>query len=147
MTFPTHTTAGSYLLPRYEHATVADVMRHGVITCSPDASLRTIARMMASYHVHAIVVTETDGDGDTPWGLVTDFDIVRAAHEGAEELAAGQFSRSAAVMVSPSDTLDHAATLMRRHGTGHLVVISQDGRPVGVLSTLDIAGAFAWGEA
>jgi CBS domain-containing protein len=148
-TFPIQTAPGSYLMPRYEHATVGDVMRHGVITCSADTTLRTVARMMSSYHVHAIVVTETDGTGgESPWGLVSDFDVLRAAHAGAEELTAGQVSRSPALMVSPADTLMHAADLMREHGTGHLVVISPgDARPVGVVSTLDVAGALAWGEA
>jgi CBS domain-containing protein len=149
VTFPIQTAAGSYLMPRYEHATVGDVMRHGVITCDADTTLRTVARMMSSYHVHAVVVTEDDGQGGlSPWGLVSDFDIVRAAHAGAEELTAGQVSRSPAVMVVPSDSLPHAAELMKEHGTGHLVVISPDeSAPVGVVSTLDIAGAFAWGEA
>ena len=148
MTFPIQTAPGSYLMPRYEHATVGDVMRHGVITCSPETTLRTVARMMSSYHVHAIVVTEDDGEGGlSPWGLVSDFDVLRAAHAGAEELTAGQVSRSPAVMVSPGDSLEHAASLMREHGTGHLVVIAENGsHPVGVVSTLDIAGVLAWGE-
>lgn len=136
-------------MPRYEHATVGDVMRHGVITCSADTTLRAVARMMSSYHVHAVVVTEDDGQGGlAPWGLVSDFDVLRAAHEGAEELTAGEVSRSPAVMVGPSDKLSQAAELMKKHGTGHLVVIAPgDSRPVGVISTLDIAGALAWGEA
>ena len=147
MTFPIETAPGSYLIPRYENATVGDVMRHGVITCAPETTVRAIARMMSTYHVHAIVVTEDSGGGElTPWGLVSDFDVLRAAHAGAEELTAGQVSRSPAVMVSPDDSLDRAADLMRKHGTGHLVVIS-DSRPVGVVSTLDVAGALAWGEA
>jgi CBS domain-containing protein len=148
-TFPIQQAPGSYTMPRYENATVADVMRHGVITCSAETTLRAVARMMASYHVHAVVVTEDDGQGGlSPWGMVSDFDVLRAAHAGAEELTAGQVSRSPAVMVSPSDTLEHAAELMRKHGTGHLVVISpSDARPVGVVSTLDVAGSLAWGEA
>jgi CBS domain-containing protein len=77
---------------------------------------------------------------------VSDFDLLRAAHAGAEELTAGQVSRSPAVMVSPDDTLERASELMRGHGTGHLVVIA-DARPIGVVSTLDVAGALAWGEA
>lgn len=142
MTFPIQSAPGSYLMPRYEHATVADVMRHGVITCRADTTLRTVARMMSSYHVHALVVTEDDG---SPWGLVTDFDLLRAAHSGAEDLTAGQVSRSAAVTVKASDSLEHAADLMREYGTGHVIVC--DDRPIGVVSTLDIAGALAWGEA
>lgn len=148
-TFPIQTARGSYLMPRFEHATVNDVMRHGVITCSADTTLRTVARMMSSYHVHAVVVTEDDGEGAlSPWGMVSDFDVLRAAHADAEELTAGQVSRSPVVMVSPSDTLAHAADLMRQHGTGHLVVVApHEARPIGVVSTLDVAGALAWGEA
>jgi CBS domain-containing protein len=149
VTFSIQTAPGSYLMPRYEHATVGDVMRHGVITCSADTTLRTVARMMSSYHVHAVIVTEDDGTGGlSPWGLVSDFDVVRAAHNGAEELTAGQVSRSPAIMVSPSDPLSYATELMKKHGTGHLVVIEpSDSSPIGVVSTLDIAGALAWGEA
>jgi CBS domain-containing protein len=149
MTFPIQTAPGSYLMPRYEHATVGDVMRHGVITCSADTTLRTVARMMSSYHVHAVVVTDDDGEGRlSPWGLVSDFDVLRAADAGAEALTAGQVSRSGVVTVWPTDALSHAAELMKEHGTGHLVVISPtDSRPVGVVSTLDIAGSLAWGEA
>jgi CBS domain-containing protein len=148
-TFPLQTARGSFLMPRFEHSNVADVMRHGVITCSPDTSLRTVARMMSGYHVHAIVVTEDDGEGGlSPWGVVSDFDVLSAAHEGCEELTAGQISRTPAVMVSSGDSLTRAAELMRENRTGHLVVVMPgDSRPVGVISTLDVAGALAWGEA
>jgi CBS domain-containing protein len=36
---------------------------------------------------------------------------------------------------------------MLTHGVSHLVVIEAESeRPVGILSTLDIAGVLAWGE-
>jgi CBS domain-containing protein len=147
--FPIQAGRGSSLTPRFEHATVGDVMRHGVITCSADTTLRAVARMMSSYHVHAVVVTEDDGEGRlAPWGMVSDFDLLRAAEAGAEDLTAGEVSRSAAVMVSPVDTLAHAAALMRERATGHLVVVApESATPIGVVSTLDVAGVIAWGEA
>jgi CBS domain-containing protein len=44
------------------------------------------------------------------------------------------------VTVSPQETLDRAAQLMLEHSTDHLVVVDPlELRPVGVLSTLDIA--------
>jgi CBS domain-containing protein len=50
--------------------------------------------------------------------------------------------------VSSEDRLDGAAQLMIEHQVDHVLVVgSQDGRPAGVLSTLDIAGVMAWGEA
>ena len=46
---------GSY--PALATLRVIDAMHPALITCSPDSSLRTIARMMATYRVHAILVT------------------------------------------------------------------------------------------
>lgn len=136
-------------MPRFEHATVADVMRHGVIMCSPETSLRDVARMMCSYHVHAVVLAEDDGAGEpSTWAVISDHDVLMAAHEGAEELNASQVSQTPAVLVAPGDPLNRAAQLMREHRTTHVIVVAADGsRPVGVVSTLDIAGALAWGEA
>jgi CBS domain-containing protein len=43
-------------------------------------------------------------------------------------------------MVSPRESLLRAAQLMTEHATAHLIVVDpESGRPVGVLSTLDVA--------
>ena len=48
------------------------------------------------------------------------------------------------VTVDPTDTLETAVRLMTDYGTAHLVVVSpQTGRPVGMISSLDIARAAA----
>jgi CBS domain-containing protein len=63
----TPTTDGSYLTPRIEHACVADAMRHGILSCPADASLREAARTMALHHVHTIVVSDpADGTVRSP---------------------------------------------------------------------------------
>ena len=47
-------------------------------------------------------------------------------------------------MVTPTETLERAAQLMTEHATSHLVVVDVGLlRPVGVISTLDIAAALA----
>jgi CBS domain-containing protein len=44
--------------------------------------------------------------------------------------------------------LRDAGDLMLTHGVSHLIVVDPaTQRPTGVLSTLDIAGILAWGEA
>jgi CBS domain-containing protein len=49
--------------------------------------------------------------------------------------------------VSTTDKLDRAAQLMVEYGVDHLIVAdAHDGHPVGMLSTLDVAGVLAWGE-
>jgi hypothetical protein len=77
---------------------VIDAMHPALITCSPDSSLRTIARMMATYRVHAIFVT-AHGDeelaGGGRWGIVSDVGLLRAS-EAANIDEACPLDRSAA---------------------------------------------------
>jgi CBS domain-containing protein len=141
---------GSYLMPAFERATVADVMRPGVMSCAPDAPLVTVAQTMATHHVHAVVVagitTDDSGDDHLIWGLVSDMDIVRAAESGIDGHTAGDAARTEVVTVDPSTPLAEAARLMDEHDTAHLIVTS-GGQPAGVVSSLDLAGALAWGRA
>jgi CBS domain-containing protein len=80
------------------------------------------------------------------WGLISDMDLVRAAETGIEGRTAEDVARTEAISVDPSTPLATAARLMDVHNTSHLLVAS-GGAPVGVLSSLDIAGALAWGRA
>ena len=80
------TGGGSYVTPSLRHARVSDAMRPGVITCPPDSSMRDVARMMVTNHIHAVVVRGVKDSG--AWGVVTDRDLVAAA-AGAEDADAG----------------------------------------------------------
>lgn len=136
---------GSYLTPSLEHARVADAMRAGVISCPPDTSMEDVARIMASNHVHAVVVSGL-AEGP-PWGVVTDRDLLRVASEATDRLA-GSCATTDPVMVRPSERLTAAVDLMERHGVSHLLVGDPGGdHPIGVLSSLDVAGLVAWGRA
>jgi CBS domain-containing protein len=140
---------GSYLTPSFEHATVADVMTPGVLSCPPDAPIATVARTMATHHIHAVVV---DGVREDPvrgerlvWGVVSDLDLARAALGGEETSTAGDVAVTEPIAVEPSAPLRVAARLMDEHRTTHLVVVDRE-RPVGMISSLDVAGACAWGR-
>jgi CBS domain-containing protein len=127
---------------------VAEAMHRGVLTCPLEASLRSVARMMALYRVHAIVAfgeDNDDADGPGLWGVVSDLDLVQAALSGElEDHTAGGTAVTPALVVAPEDTLQRAAQLMSEHEVTHLVVVDgETTRPVGVLSTLDIARAIA----
>ena len=143
---------GSYLSPAYEHAQVSDAMRAGVLSCPPDTSLRTVARMMATYHVHSIVVTGIEpGTGGAPeehaWGVVSDLDLAKAA-DSLDDLSAGGVAATEVVTVEGDTPLTRAVQLMAEHETAHLVVVDRPGgRPIGMLSTLDLAGVLAWNQA
>jgi CBS domain-containing protein len=50
------------------------------------------------------------------------------------------------LLAQPDERLPDVAQRMLEHGTSHAVVVEpRTGRPVGVLSTLDIAGILGWG--
>ena len=125
-----------------------DVMHPGMISCPGDASLRTVARMMASYRVHAIIVHGGEGEelpGGGTWGVVSDADLVRAAlDDGLDETTARQVAATPALTVATVDPLTRAMQLMAEHEVTHVIVLERhSGRPIGVLSTLDVARALA----
>ena len=141
---------GSYLTQSFENATVADAMRTGVLSCPPDVPANTVARMMATNHIHSVVVEGVHEDAihgeRLAWSVVSDMDLLRAARADFDELTAGEIAITEPVTVEPSCSLDEAVRLMAEHDTAHLIVADR-GRPVGILSTLDIAGVLAWGRA
>jgi CBS domain-containing protein len=128
-------------------ATVADAMTVGLIDCAPDTPLREVARLMARYRVHSVFVYDYEDDRAGPaelWGLVSDLDVVAAAWVGVEERTAGDSAVAPLVTVRSDERLEHAAQLMAEHGVTHLAVTDdQSGRPLGVLSSLDIARVIA----
>jgi CBS domain-containing protein len=140
---------GSYTAPSLENACVADAMRTGVLSCAPDTPLETVARMMASNHIHAVVVTAASPDGfSQPWGIVSDLDLAKAAAASALDRTAGDIAVTEVLTIQPDDSLGRAAQLLAEHETAHLIVVDGVlGQPVGVISTLDLAGVVAWGRA
>ena len=138
----------SQTYPALRQLRVVDAMHPGLISCSLDTPLRTVARMMATYRVHAILVTshgEEELPGGGPWGIVTDTDLLRAAEEGdMDAQTARTIAATPALTVASGEELPRAAQLMAEHELSHLIVIEQlSARPIGVLSTLDVARALA----
>jgi CBS domain-containing protein len=137
---------GSYRMPRFQHARVSDVMRTGILSCPPSASVREVARTMASHHIHSVVVREA-GEAGT-WSLLSDLDLVAAARRGdVEDLSAADAAAGEPVTVGADDALERAAQLMIERNAAHAVVVDPTGQPLGMLSSLDIAGTLAWGLA
>jgi CBS domain-containing protein len=120
---------------------VADAMHWGLVSCPADASLEIVATLMSEERVHCVVILDSVSDEAALWGVVTDLDLIAAA--SVRPLAAQQAGGTAlrpAVTIGPDQSLDVAARLMTRAGIAHLVVLDPvSGRPIGVLSTLDLA--------
>ena len=136
-----------YLAPSFAHATVGDAMRPWVLTCDPATPLVTVAQRMAGEQVHAIVVLSA-GDGErTLLGVVTDADLLRNAAR-VDELTAADIADPEILQVHADARLSEVAERMARHGVTHVLVVDPTRRrPVGVLSSLDVARVLAWGRA
>lgn len=119
---------------------VADFANVGILSCPAEAPLEEVACMMADNRVHALVV---DNESDDP-PVISDLDLIAAAGSGQfDELCALDVAGTEAVSVSREDTLEHATQLLAEHGVAHLVVRDDRWRPIGILSTLDVARAIS----
>jgi CBS domain-containing protein len=122
---------------------VAETMHRGVVTCRPDATLFTVARLLAAHRIHGVVVVPATEKQS--WSVVTDLDLASVISDGLlSEATAEGVASAPTVFVGPDDTLTRAAQLMHEYETHHLIVLGRGThRPVGVISTLDIADVLA----
>jgi CBS domain-containing protein len=136
-------------LSRFAELPVNEVLHLGVVDCLPEASLLETAALMAEHDVHCVVV---DGLARGPhdreqlvWGIVTDTDLMRALAAQESGTRAGEIATTEPATVDAGDDLQKATQIMAEQDCSHLIVTSA-GRPVGVISALDIARALVWGR-
>jgi CBS domain-containing protein len=125
---------------------VEEAMHRGVLTVPWRAPLSQVAETMAKHHVHCVVaIGDSPDGGGRIWGLVGDLELTRiACTEGLQGRTAGGSATTELVTVVPKDSVHHAAELMTEHEVSHLIVVDPiTDRPVGVLSTLDVARILA----
>jgi len=128
--------------------TVSDAMHRGVIDTPPQTSLVEVAAQMARNRVHCVVVEGLargrNRQEELVWGIVSDLDLIKALAAGRDEVSAGDIAATEIVTVEDSESVEQALQLMAEHECTHLVVVSpHEGEPVGVISSLDVAGALS----
>jgi CBS domain-containing protein len=131
--------------PSFAEARVGDAMSTRIQACDPDLALRGVAEIMAGARVHGVVVHLPGKSGREDWRIVSDLDVVAAAEDLAHRTAGDVAGRPAAA-VALDEPLSSAARQMGRERIAHLVVLDSAGSPVGILSSLDVVRALAWGQ-
>jgi CBS domain-containing protein len=131
------------------HVRVGDAMHQGITSCSAETPLRGVARLLATKRIHCVAVADHPPANVADWAVVSDLDLVTAAAtDDLDSRTAGEIAATEALVVSAAEPLQRAAQLMAEHQVAHLLVVdAAGGRPVGVLSTLDVAGLLAGSEA
>lgn len=118
---------------------VRDVMSPGAVAVEPMTTLEDAARVMREQNVGDVLVAY---DCDL-FGVLTDRDIVvRAVAYGSDPhttTAGSVCTRPPVVTLSPDDTTDRAAELMRQYAVRRLPVVEHGGCPVGMVSLGDLA--------
>lgn len=126
---------------------VRDLMHRGLLTCHPHATLGEVAVLLDQHHVHALVVTDRDGRA---LGVLSDYDLLAGEwlSSDAESLAAMRKLTAADLMSQPVDSVEsdlplaEAVRALIEKDISRLLV-TEDGKPVGVISLSDFVASIA----
>ncbi len=117
---------------------VGDLMRgYGFISITPDETVRDAAKVMVSKGIGFLVVVDSS-DPRKLLGVISERDVIRAVASNKENSKVEELMTKEVVTVKDTDTLYKAAKLMKEHSIRHLVVVNEEGIPVGVLSIRDL---------
>jgi CBS domain-containing protein len=117
---------------------VSDIMSSPVVSVTHDTTISAAAGTLADEHVGSLVVGEDIIDG-----IVTETDIVRAVGEGLdlESTMVAEIMSDPVVTIRPHEAVRVAGERMGHNGVKKLPV-TEDGEPVGIVTTTDLAHFF-----
>jgi CBS domain-containing protein len=113
------------------------VMNRRVTAATPRAIGRDLAlQLLSEMHSGLRVV---DGRGKVI-GVVTEFDLLRAVHEGKDlqTVKAEEIMSRTVVCARENDALDDIIAKMMEHHIIRLPVVGADGKPIGVIARADL---------
>lgn len=126
---------------------VRDLMHPGVLTCQPAATLGQVAVLLTQNQVHALIVSDREG---RPLGVITDYDLLAGEWLSVDDESLSTMRKLTAhdLMSYPVDTIEasapikEAAHVLIEKDVNRLLVTDQ-GKPVGVISTTDFIASIA----
>lgn len=116
-----------------------DLMTGNPCCCSPQATLKDVARMMVEHDCGEIPVVDDSG---APIGVITDRDICcRAVSQGVDTNAgqAKEFMTAPAVTVRLMDSADDCRRTMEEHMIRRVPVVDEAGKCIGIVAQADLA--------
>lgn len=126
---------------------VKDLMRRGLLTCKPDATLGLVATLLHQHHVHALAVTDRDGRVS---GIISDFDLLAGEwlSSDSESLAAMRKLTAADLMTQPVDSVE--ANIPLAEAVDRFIeksvsrfLVTENRKPVGIISLSDFVASIA----
>lgn len=125
--------------------TIKDVMHPGVITCPTSLSLGATARRLVEHGIHAIFVENERG---SIVGVISDIDLLTGEwlFNGEDSLEvllsvrAGELMSSPVNSIESNEALSAVAAWMAGQNI-HRLLVTENGKPVGVISVSDVVRA------
>jgi CBS domain-containing protein len=123
--------------PAGPHDPVERIMSSPVATVDGHDSLRVAAETLSAANIGALIVTSEDSD--TPLGIISERDVVRALAAGGDpdEVWAADVVGLDTVWATPTDSTFDVARLMRDAEVRHMPIRSGE-RCVGMVSIRDV---------
>jgi CBS domain-containing protein len=143
---------------RTDHGTVAEVMTREVVTVTPEATYKEMARLLTRNRISAVPVVDPDG---RLLGVVAEEDLLpkerrlekpplgdllhswREEHRRAQARVAAELMTAPAVAVGGETTLQDASRLMHRRRLRRLCVVDAAGALTGIVTQGDLLRVFA----
>jgi len=117
---------------------VRDLIKRKPVTAGLNATLSDVAKLMKENDVGSVVITE----GNRPVGIITERDLVYAVADGlSPETPVTKVMSYDPVKVRQDEDVSSALSLMVSRNIRHLVVVSDEGDLVGVVSSKDMLKA------
>ena len=113
---------------------VKDAMTSGVVTASPESSLRDIQRLMKGNAITGVPI-ETQG---RLVGMVSIGDVIGAFDSGTIDRPAGETMATSLVTLDAEMPLSFAVTYFDRYKYGRFPVLDREGRLTGIITASDI---------
>jgi signal-transduction protein with cAMP-binding, CBS, and nucleotidyltransferase domain len=117
---------------------VFECCRTAVVTASPEASVREVARLMSESNVGSVVIMTDDC---CPIGIVTDRDLVTrvmAPDRNPKTTKIREVMTTDLVVVEENTGLYEALQCVRDKGIRRLPIVDGDGKLVGIITMDDI---------
>ncbi len=119
---------------------IAEVLKakpeQGVVTITPEASVRELIALLADHNVGALIVS---ADGESVDGIVSERDVVRHLHHDGTVInnRVGAIMTEVVETCAPDSELDDLMEIMTRRRIRHVPVV-RDGKLTGIVSIGDV---------
>jgi predicted transcriptional regulator len=111
-----------------------------IISIVPEANIKEAAKLMRDEQVGSVLVMETEDDGGTLLGVVTDRDLALcfANEEDLEDLRVADIMSESVITGSADDSIFKLIGLMKNAGVTRLPLVNKEDEVVGVVTARNL---------